>query len=235
LVSATSRLGKLSRFLRLGTVRKFVLYNACDTLPEDLARVGFTEDEPPQYRESVVSEAERLYPGEPIRQAMYSDQHTFLCSVLDRNDRMTMAASIECRVPFLDHRLTEGLAALPTSVLLRGKGNKPLLRRSLGDRLPPDVLRHPKWGFGVPWKDYWRMVPELRDTVLQLSRNDLVLDSPIDAARLTREVEACERGDDRSFPMIWQLLLVTQAWDAVRATTRRLPIVGQVALLALGG
>ena len=45
---------------------------------------------------------------------MYSDQHTFLCSVLDRNDRMTMGASIECRVPFLDYRLVEMLAALPS-------------------------------------------------------------------------------------------------------------------------
>ena len=59
----------------------------------------------------------------PVRQAMYLDQHTFLCYLLDRNDKMTMGASIECRVPFLDYRLVEGAARLPDSVLFRmGKG-----------------------------------------------------------------------------------------------------------------
>jgi asparagine synthase (glutamine-hydrolysing) len=235
LASGASRWGKLSRFVRLGTLREFILYNACDTLPEDLARVGLTPDEPPPYRENVLREAECLYPAEPLRQAMYSDQLTFLCSVLDRNDRMTMAASIECRVPFLDHRLVERLAALSTSDLFHGSGNKPLLQRSLGDRLPRNVLKSPKWGFGVPWKNYLRTVPDLRETVLQLSRNDLVRDSPIDAAGLECEVEAFEGGDDRPFPMILQLLLVTQAWKAVRASTRHLPVVGHLAVtFALG-
>ena len=74
-------------------------------------------------------------------QAMYSDLHTFLGSILDRNDRMTMGASIECRVPFLDYRLVEMLAALPSSVLLAGKRNKHVLRQAVGDRLPEAVTQ----------------------------------------------------------------------------------------------
>ena len=49
-----------------------------------------------------------LYPGNLRRQALYFDQHTYLCSLLDRNDRCTMGASIECREPFLDQRLVAG-------------------------------------------------------------------------------------------------------------------------------
>jgi asparagine synthase (glutamine-hydrolysing) len=210
------RWNKLGRFLELGPLQRFVLYNACETLPGDLAQLGLTETAAPSYRERVLAEAEGLYPGDLMRQAMYSDQHTFLCSVLDRNDRMTMGASIECRVPFLDYRLVEGLAALPTRVLLGGQGSKPLLRRSLGDRLPNDIIRHPKWGFGVPWKTYIRNVPELRRTVEDLPRNELLLEAPIDQRRLKERLQSFWAGDDRCFPLILQLVMATQAWEALR-------------------
>jgi asparagine synthase (glutamine-hydrolysing) len=220
-VSHHHRWMKLGRFLELGTSQRFVLYNACETLPDDLAQLGLAPTAEPSYRERVLAEAQGLYPGDLVRQAMYSDQHTFLASVLDRSDRMTMGASIECRVPFLDYRLVEGLAALPTRVLLRGPGSKPLLRRSLGDRLPRDVLRHHKWGFGVPWKSYVRSVPDLRHAVEALPRHHLILDSPIDLRRLKARLESFWAGDDQSFPLILQLLMATQAWDALRARVRK--------------
>jgi hypothetical protein len=64
-------------------------------------------------------------------------------------------------VPFLDDRLVEGVAALPTAALF-GRRSKALLRGALGHRLPQKVLSHRKWGFGVPWVDYLRTDPELR-------------------------------------------------------------------------
>src|SRR5258705_2941494 len=110
----SGRLRKLAQFLALGSNDDFVLFNACEVLPEAAPR--HKNDGTPlfPFREEVLAEARALYPGEYMRQAMYSDQHTFLCSILDRNDRMTMGASIECRVPFLDYRLVETLAALPS-------------------------------------------------------------------------------------------------------------------------
>ena len=210
---------KLARFLRMATRRDVVLYNACDTLPSDLCDLGLTDVERPAYRDRVLTEAEALYPGDRMRQAMYSDQHTFLCSVLDRNDRMTMGASIECRVPFLDYRLVEGLAALPSRDLLGGEGSKPLLRRSVGERLPDEVLRHPKWGFGVPWRTYLRAIPEIRSLVLDLPRHPLVQDSPLETRRLEGRVRAFDRGDEEQCPLILQLLLATQSWDALRGAS----------------
>jgi asparagine synthase (glutamine-hydrolysing) len=217
LKTGNQRWRKLGRFLELGPLHKFVLYNACDTLPGDLEQLGLAGAAAPSYREGVLSEAQSLYPGDLMRQAMYSDQHTFLCSVLDRNDRMTMGASIECRVPFLDYRLVEGLAALPTRALLRGQGSKPLLRQSLGDRLPSEILRHPKWGFGVPWKNYVRNVPELRRTVEELPRSELLQQAPIDTKRLKARLESFWAGDDQLFPVILQLVMASQAWDVLRA------------------
>ena len=155
------RLQKLSRFLELGALDRFVLFNSCDTLPEELRLIGLKPTGDFPFRERVLREAQELYPNEPVRQAMYSDQHTFLCSILDRNDRMTMGASIECRVPFLDYRLVEGLAALPTSAFFAGRKGKQLLRQAIGNRLPEAVLGHRKWGFGVPWGNYFRQLPDL--------------------------------------------------------------------------
>jgi asparagine synthase (glutamine-hydrolysing) len=208
---------KLTRLLKLGSLRDVVLYNACDTLPEDLTELGLTEPATLEYRQRALSEAEHLYPGELVRQAMYVDQHTFLCSVLDRNDRMTMGASIECRTPFLDHRLVEGLAALPTSALFAGTGDKSLLRRSVGDRLPTRNLRHRKWGFGVPWHRYVNDVPELRHLLTELPRNQLVMDAPLDPRRLRRQLDLFWKGDGRCFPTVLALLMTTQAWEGVTA------------------
>lgn len=220
---APARLRKLSALLGLGRLNRMIVYNACDTLPTDLEQLGLRDIVPPVYREQVVAEAETLYPGDFMRQAMYSDQHTFLCSVLDRNDRMTMGASIECRVPFLDYRLVEGVAALPTKTLLSGQGNKPLLRRSLGDRLPERILRHPKWGFGVPWRTYFRTVPELRSKIDDLANSDLIQGAPFDRRLLQSCVQEFWRGDDRNHQLLFQLLVATLAWDTVRRDTSLRP------------
>src|SRR6185369_2367529 len=115
------RTRKLKRMLGLGGIDRLVLYNTSNVFPDDLEALGAAPAAPFAFREQVLREAQQVYPREPARQAMYSDLHTFLCSLLDRNDRMTMGASIEARVPFLDYRLVEGLAATPSSALLRGR------------------------------------------------------------------------------------------------------------------
>jgi asparagine synthase (glutamine-hydrolysing) len=206
---SSRRLQKLSRFLALGPIDRFALFNSCDLLPSDLdilshsANTGFT------YRERMLAEAKSLYPGEPVRQAMYSDQHTFLCSILDRNDRMTMGASIECRVPFLDYRLVETLAALPTSKLLSKTQNKRLLRQSVGDRLPEAIRRGRKWGFAVPWRRYFREIPEFRELVANLPGLDPIREGPFIASGLKSAVAGFLAGDDRREPLIRQLVMIS--------------------------
>jgi asparagine synthase (glutamine-hydrolysing) len=212
------RVRKLSRFLRLGSNDAFVLFNACDVLPTDLAGVGMRPSVCFPYREAVLEEARGLYPHEPCRQAMYTDQHTFLCSILDRNDRMTMGASIECRVPFLDYRLVEGLAALPTSSLLGHTRGKLLLRRAVGERLPKAVLRKPKWGFGVPWAQHLRRVPQLRELVASLASSPPVSNGPFDRAAVDRMVIAFLAGDHRHDPLVRQLLMVSLWYEACVAS-----------------
>lgn len=200
---------KLGRFLGLGSLDRFIFFNACDVLPGDLEALGMEHAGHYPYRERVLAEAGALYPDSPMRQAMYSDMHTFLCSLLDRNDRMTMGASIECRVPFLDPRLIEGLAALPSSVLLKGHQGKHLLRGAIGSRLPEAVQKHPKWGFGVPWRRYLREVPELRDLIASLPDLSPVREGPFDRTKLKSLVGKFLEGDNRFELMIRQLMMIT--------------------------
>ncbi len=205
------RVQKMARFLALGSLESAVLYNACDVLPADLEAIGLQPGAPLEYRRRILAEAADLYPGEPARQAMFSDQHTFLCSILDVNDRMTMGASIECRVPFLDYRLVEGLGALPSTILLGGGQGKPLVRRAMAERVPATILQGRKWGFTAPWSRYLRQVPALRDAVSRLPEAAPVRDGPFDAARLGRVVSAYLAGDDRHEPLVRELVMIT-AW-----------------------
>jgi asparagine synthase (glutamine-hydrolysing) len=208
------RLGKLARFLDLGSTDKFVMYNSCDILPPDLRALGMDAGDEPSFRRRILDEATKLYPSEPLRQAMYCDQHTFLCSVLDRNDRMTMGASIECRVPFLDVRLVEGLAALPSTILrVHGRG-KGLLRRAMRPRLPATVRRHRKWGFGVPWTQYLRETRELTDLVRDLPVTEPIRHGPLDRSRLRTLLGAFLAGDDSHEALVRELVMVATWYQA---------------------
>ncbi|HYE66486.1 MAG TPA: asparagine synthase (glutamine-hydrolyzing) [Pyrinomonadaceae bacterium] len=76
--------------------------------------------------------------------------------LLTRVDKLTMAASVEARVPFLDHRLVEYAMGLPRSLKVEGKSGKHILKRALEGILPRDVLYSPKRGFGAPIREWFR-------------------------------------------------------------------------------
>lgn len=207
--SLFSRVQKLDRFLSMGSVDNFVLFNSCDILPGDLTQLGVELNDDFLYRRQVLTEAKAVYPANPMRQAMFLDQHTFLSSILDRNDRTTMGASIECRVPFLDYRLVEGLGAIDSSVLLAGQRSKVLLRNAFADRLPVAVQRHRKWGFGVPWQRYFQCVPEFRSLIAELPDSPVLRDGPFARGRIKAIVNAYLRGDLRSHALVRQLVFIS--------------------------
>ena len=89
--------------------------------------------------------------GQPlVSQLLYADVKTYLHELLMKQDQMSMAASIESRVPFLDHPLTEWVAALPENMKLRGTTTKWVLRAAMQGRLPAAILNRKKMGFPVP-------------------------------------------------------------------------------------
>ncbi len=99
---------------------------------------------------------------DPISALMYVDVKTWLPdNILTKIDRMSMAVSIEARVPLLDHRLVEFLAGLPQRVKVSNFSSKRLLRQATRSLLPARTLNRPKQAFRVPLKAWLR--GELRE------------------------------------------------------------------------
>ena len=84
------------------------------------------------------------------------DSKTYLHELLMKQDQMSMAASIESRVPFLDHKLVEFTAQMPTKMKLRGDTTKFLLKEAMKGILPDEILYRQKMGFPVPGGSWFR-------------------------------------------------------------------------------
>jgi len=87
---------------------------------------------------------------------LYADVKTYLVELLMKQDQMSMAASIESRVPFLDHKLVEFVAGLPDEWKLSGFTTKRILREAMKGLLPTSILERPKLGFPVPFGNWTR-------------------------------------------------------------------------------
>lgn len=93
----------------------------------------------------------------PLRRILYFDQTSWLPdNLLERGDRMTMAASLEARMPFMDHELAAYVSALPDEYRVRGRTTKWILREAMKRLLPPEILARPKVGFRVPVNEWFR-------------------------------------------------------------------------------
>ncbi len=104
-----------------------------------------------QNRLLAVSDAK-----DTLDRLLYADTKTYLHELLMKQDQMSMAASIESRVPFLDHKLVEFSAAMPREMKLRGGTTKWILREAMKGILPDAILNRPKMGFPVPVGKWFR-------------------------------------------------------------------------------
>jgi asparagine synthase (glutamine-hydrolysing) len=127
--------------------------------------------------------------------------------LLAKVDIASMANSLEARSPLIDHRLVEFCAALPSSLKLRGRTSKWLLRRLMQDRLPQDILTRPKMGFGVPVGEWLRteLRPLLEDSLLSQRAQQRGYFRP-EAIRALVDEHVSRRADRTSH--IWGLLML---------------------------
>ena len=129
-----------------------LFYENFAVFPETLRQRLLTA-ESPQSRRDPYAEALRCYAEGPegtLERMSHADLQTYLVELLMKQDQMSMAASVESRVPFLDHRFVEYAAALPGRFKLRGWRTKAVLREALRDVVPPEILNRKKMGFPVP-------------------------------------------------------------------------------------
>ena len=112
------------------------------------------------WSETTAPHAAALAMGDwagPYRRMQAVDCLTWLPgNLLERGDRMTMAAGLEMRVPFLDKAMVPFGIALPDQMKVRGRRGKWIVRRWAQDKLPAETLKRPKWGFRVPLAQWFR-------------------------------------------------------------------------------
>jgi len=141
-----------------------------------------------------------------LRQMLYFDQTSWLPdNLLERGDRMTMAASIEARMPFLDHELAAWVSTLPDRYRVRGRATKWILRQAMARHLPREILERPKVGFRVPVNEWFRG-PMREMLVEHLSGTDCRTRAYYDQAVLSRVLGEHLAGRQNHEKLLWTLL-----------------------------
>jgi asparagine synthase (glutamine-hydrolysing) len=175
----------------------------------------------------VYSEARRLLEedcdAENTTERMQSlDTRLYLAEdILTKVDRASMAVSLEVRAPFLDPRVAEYAASLPTDYKLRGHTTKYILKRAVRDLLPPFVTRRGKKGFGVPVAEWLkgRLRPLARDL---LSPERIRRAGLFDAAYVERLQDEHERGAANHRKLLWTLLMFELWHESFIETPKRI-------------
>jgi asparagine synthase (glutamine-hydrolysing) len=145
-----------------------------------------------------------------LHQMLYLDTKIFMTSLnLTYNDKMSMASSVEVRVPFLDRELAEFVAwNVPPNLKLKGlwkPTTKYILREAMRDALPPEVLRQPKAGFAAP-VDYW-LAHDLKEIVDDLLSASQVRKRSLFRPEVVQRFVDEHRSGRRDWSMqLWQLL-----------------------------
>jgi len=173
-------------------------------------RLGAHDDE--AVIERLWDEAERELPGIGLKQRMsYLEIKQRLAELLlMRVDKMTMASSVEARVPFLDHDLVEFAFALPDRAKVRDGEGKWLLKKAVEGLLPNDIIYRPKQGFGAPVAEWFRGDFGRRSQA-QIRNSSLAELDLIDLDYVDRLWEAHRSGRGHWSFQLWNLLNVS-AW-----------------------
>lgn len=136
--------------------------------------------------------------------------------MLAKVDRMSMAYSLEARVPFLDHRLVELTYQVHKDVKMPGLRRKELLRRTIGRVLPPTLLKAPKKPFSVPLREWFKQ-DDFSDRLRMLVRDDFGLNNSV----IRDVIQANRNGHNDYGDFLWRLF-VLKRW--MQAPTRCIPV-----------
>jgi asparagine synthase (glutamine-hydrolysing) len=203
------RYEKLIRYAQISKKSDLIFYNGSNIYPADISKTFGIHTAPQnEYRMEIYKEAKSLYPDNLKRQVLYFDQHTYLRSLLYRNDRVTMGASIECREPFLDQRLIVGLGSLDDKWMFTGKKGKFILKSAMEDRLPQEILKFKKVGLSAPWGDYLIKSPAFKDKLESFSKSDLFQMPYFEHINIKTLIKNLEKGDIRIVPYIMPLFMM---------------------------
>ena len=232
-----SAFGQLPRFLRRGLMaplskqlphgargRNFLHNIALDPLDRYLDSISiFTELNKPRlytsgFADQLESEnsvlrswrtyANNVKTGQDLDKMLYVDSKTYLPGdILTKVDRMSMANSLEARVPLLDHKLIEFVNRIPANLKLRGLETKYIFKRAIESFVPAEILHRPKQGFGVPVQEW--INEQLREKI----HDTLTERRTIDRGYINRQyvnllLDEHERGRRDHSTQLWTLFML---------------------------
>ena len=183
-----------------------------DSFCEQLAEQG--DHDPALFLSAAWNQAGKR---DAIATACTADLLTYLpCDLNTKVDIATMANSLECRQPFLDHQLVEFAANIPTAMKVRRGKGKQILQDTFGDLLPANIWHRPKMGFGVPL-DHWFRV-ELRDQTRDtlLTRNAQCHDW-VQRKQIETMLSDHQSGKTDHSQRLWSLLMLENWFQRWRA------------------
>jgi asparagine synthase (glutamine-hydrolysing) len=141
-----------------------------------------------------------------VERLLYLDSKTYLPGdILTKVDRMSMAHSLESRVPLLDHKLIEFASQIPSSLKLKGLTTKYIFKKAVTDLIPEEIIHRRKQGFDVPIREWFKhdLREMLHDTLLDHRTRDRGFFNQHAIASLIKEHERGRRNYARH---LWGLL-----------------------------
>jgi asparagine synthase (glutamine-hydrolysing) len=147
----------------------------------------------------------------PLNRLLYVDMKTFLpCLNLDYTDRTSMAATLEVRVPLINHELVELAARMPPRLKLKGLRRKYILKRAAESLLPRDVVWRKKAGFGAPIRAWLR--GPLRPLVEEMLSEETVKRRGLFRAEEVRRVVELNQSGREDYALHVLQLLTLEMW-----------------------
>jgi asparagine synthase (glutamine-hydrolysing) len=215
--SLPRRIGRYAErtFLALEPDPRTLFYENFAVFPEALQRALLNNREILTVRDpyAEVIQCYEQAPGGTLERMSYADLQTYLVELLMKQDQMSMAASVESRVPFLDHEFVEHVVAMPSHFKLRTWQTKAVLREALRDLVPREILTRRKMGFPVPVGQWFRgsFWPVIEEFVLGPRALNRGLFHP---SRLRQLAEEHRDGVKEHGDRLW-LLMNLEIWQRI--------------------
>lgn len=166
----------------------------------------------------------------PLARTLYADQKTYLVELLMKQDQMSMAASIESRVPFLDQSLVEFAAHIPDGLKMHGRTQKYILKEAVQKLLPSDIVHRKKMGFPTPLRG-WLLDARAEPFYAALRSRDGLLAAHLDLREMAALIDRHRSGREDATDRIWRLMNL-QLWGDLFLTGRREPLLSGAAASA---
>ncbi|HTB18583.1 MAG TPA: asparagine synthase (glutamine-hydrolyzing), partial [Bryobacteraceae bacterium] len=166
----------------------------------------------------------------PLARTLYADQKTYLVELLMKQDQMSMAASLESRVPYLDHTLVEFAARIPGRLKIRGRAQKHILKAAVRDLLPRGIVHRRKMGFPTPLAQ-WLRDAKAEPLYARLRSREGLLAAHLDLGEVNALIERHRSGREDATDRIWRLLNL-QLWGDLFLTGRREQVWAEAAARA---